>query len=188
MADKDKRIQTLLAVVLVLAAFGVLMASDRSVVNYEDGQLVPAQQAAAGPDWSLPDTSTGKQVRLSDLTKKGPVVLDFWATWCGPCKAELPDVSALSRKYAGRVSFYGVNNSSFAPEIEAFRKENGVPFPCLSDLSGKVFTQYGVQGIPLVVLIDTDGKVREGISGYDPDRNLQQMISNGLDSLLSKRS
>ncbi len=111
-------------------------------------------------------------------------MLDFWATWCGPCRAELPQWKTLP-KYAGRVGFYGINSSDPPPNIVVFNHQNGLTFPTLSDARHQVAAQYGADAIPLLIVIDTHGKVRSVTVGYDSD--LETNLPKVLDALLKER-
>ena len=184
-----ERTKNLLAVLFVAAAFGLLFLSVRAptVADQAARGLIAAGAAKPADDFTLPDAATGRPLHLRDAVKTGPVVLDFWATWCGPCRAELPHLQALSRKYQGRVAFYGVNSSDTPSIIAAFAKQSGLTFPLLSDAGQTVQTRYGADSIPLVVVVDTQGRVRSVVSGYDPDENIETSLSKTLDALLTEQ-
>ena len=120
------------------------------------------------------------------LKSDKPVLVDFWATWCGPCRAELPHLQALSRKYRGRVAFYGVNSSDSPANIAAYAKQNNLTFPMLSDAAHNVAFSYGADGIPLLVVVDTQGRARAVVNGYDPDVDIETSLSKTLDALLAE--
>ena len=117
------------------------------------------------PNFTLDDV-TGKKVSLSDF--KGKVVyIDFWATWCGPCLAEIPHSKKLKEKFAGNDSivfmYVSVDNEDYIDEWKAFVKKKGMSGVQLIARDGgkeeKVGERYGIQFIPRFVLIDKLGRV-----------------------------
>lgn len=125
------------------------------------GQKAPPFQLA---------TATGEQWKLEDAHGK-VVVLDFWATWCGPCVAAMPQLQELHEAFAkdGReVIIVGVNQQETVDDIEQFVEEHGITFPQVLDEMGTVGNSYQVSGIPQTVLIDADGIVQAVHVGYSP--------------------
>jgi len=183
-----ERSKSLLAVLFVAAAFALLFLSVRTsrVADQDAPGLIAAASAKPAVDFTLPEAATGRPFHLKDAAKSHPVVLDFWATWCGPCRAELPHLQALSRKYQGRIAFYGVNSSDSLPSIAAFTKQSGLTFPMLSDAKHNVAFLYGADTIPLLVVVDTQGRARSVVNGYDPGENIEASLSKTLDSLLAE--
>ena len=149
---------------------------------------MPASQTQAAPDWTLPDAATGRPVTLSRQARQRPVLFSFWATWCGPCRMELPHIERVAQKYQGRVDVYGVNSSDAPPAIGAFARENRLSFPMLSDLKRDAATRYGTESIPMLVVVDTHDRIRAVSVGYDPGGDLEASLSKVLDSLLAERS
>lgn len=184
-----ERTKNLFAILFVVAAFGLLFLSVRSskIADQAAPGLIPAGAAKPAVDFTLPDSGTGRPFHLQDAAKRGPLVLDFWATWCGPCRAELPHLQALSRKYSGRVAFYGVNSSDPPSNIMAFAKQNGLTFPMLTDTHHTVLFLYGAESIPLLVVVDSKGRARSVVNGYDPDENVEAALSKTLDALLAEQ-
>ena len=116
-------------------------------------------------------TVDGAPVHLADL--KGKVVLlDFWATWCPPCRHELPTIEALSRKYSGRnVVVFGVNDEEMRT-VKNFLAKNHPDLATLHDPDRKVHKLYGCRAIPTVLVIDTGGKVVAHFVGERPEGEL----------------
>ncbi len=118
-----------------------------------------AKEGQAAPDFELagPD---GAVVKLSSL-KGSVVLLDFWATWCGPCVASLPDLQAMHDELGkAGVKFYAVNEQEEAGKVKAFLAKRKIMVPVLMDTEGKVGAAYGASAIPYKVLIDKQGVVR----------------------------
>ena len=180
-----ERTKTLLAILLVIAAFAFLFVSVRraGIADQAGMGLIAASSAKPAPQFTLSNAATGKPFRLQDQTS-GPLVLDFWATWCGPCRAELPHLETLSQKYQGRAAFCGVNSSDLPRIITAYAQKNSLTFPMLSDSDHHAAALYGANAIPLLVVIDTHGKVRAVTDGYS--ENVEMEVSKTLDALLAE--
>jgi peroxiredoxin len=113
-------------------------------------------------------SSSGKPLSLADL--KGQVVLiNFWASWCGPCRQEMPILDQLYRSYkeAG-FTLLGVNVEPSAHDAAGFLKGTPVSFPILFDPHSQVSKLYQVTGMPSTIIVDRDGKVRYVHHGYKP--------------------
>lgn len=123
--------------------------------------------ADAAPDFTLP-SSTGENVRLAE--QRGQVVmLNFWASWCGPCRKEMPLLDEMSKRYssAGFV-LYGVNVEEDNTDAIKLIKQLGVTFPILYDAESKASSLYNVDAMPTTVLIDKKGEIRYVNRGYKP--------------------
>jgi thiol-disulfide isomerase/thioredoxin len=115
----------------------------------------------------------GKSIDLKDLKGK-PVVVEFWATWCPPCRDAIPHLNELHSKHADDgLVIAGIHNPSGADRgsVERFAKQHKMEFPIGLDKSGKVSEAYGVKGIPEAFVIDRGGKLiwagHPGDSGFD---------------------
>lgn len=119
------------------------------------------------PDFAL-KSSTGTNMRLSEL--RGDVVMiNFWATWCGPCRQEMPLLDELYQRY-NRVGFnlLGVNIDDDSNRAMAMINELGVEFPVLFDARKEVSKMYDVDAMPVTVLVDREGNIRYVHQGYKP--------------------
>ncbi len=143
--------------------------------------LTPANSRKLSPDFTLAD-SKGGSIKLSDY--KGKVVLlDFWATWCGGCKVEIPWYMEFQNKYKDKgLSVVGVSMDEDGwKSVKPFLAENKINYPIVignSDLGG----QFGVSGLPLTLLIDRNGKIADSHAGMvDKDafeREIQSLLKD----------
>ena len=120
---------------------------------------------APAPDFALP-ARDGGEVRLSEL--RGQVVMiNFWATWCGPCRQEMPLLEQLQVKYEPLgFTLLGVNVEPDSAAAVAWLKGVPVTFPILFDTRNAVAESFGVQGMPSSVFVDREGRVRYVHRGY----------------------
>lgn len=121
----------------------------------------------AAPDFVL-KSSTGENLRLSE--HRGDVVMiNFWATWCGPCRQEMPLLDDLYARYQ-RVGFslLGVNIDDDSRRAMEMIEDLGVTFPVLFDSSKQVSKLYEVEAMPVTILVDREGVVRHVHHGYKP--------------------
>lgn len=134
-----------------------------------DPSVAAAVVGAPAPDFEL-KTPEGVPVRLSDLRGRF-VVLNFWATWCGPCRLEMPDLEARAVAYADRLTVLGVNFDESPEEVEVFREDLGITFPLLLDPGGRVQRLYRVLGYPTTFFVDEQGTIRSHHVGLmSPDQ------------------
>ena len=137
------------------------------------------------PDFTLttPNGDSFTLIRAVDRTGTAgkPVVLNFWATWCGPCRIEMPHMQATSEKYAGQVAIIGVNQMEPADRITDFAAEFGLTYPLLVDEQNVVNNLYGITSLPTTVFIDANGTVRELIIGTISQGVLEDRINKLLD-------
>jgi peroxiredoxin len=137
----------------------ILMTSYHACVVYASAL------GRTAPDFTL-KSSAGANIKLSEL--RGQVVmLNFWASWCGPCRQEIPDMDALYRSYE-KLGFrtLGINLDEDKGRAEALARELGVSYPILYDDHKTVSTLYQVDAMPTTVIIDRDGRIRYVHRGY----------------------
>jgi hypothetical protein len=129
------------------------------------------------------DLLDGGRLRLADHAGKNFVMLDFWATWCGPCVEELPLLVEMADEYRDKgVVFYAVNQQEDADTIRAFLEEKKLNLTVALDLDGTAGEAYHVAGIPVLALIDKAGLVQSVHVGYSP--TIKQTLRQELDDLL----
>lgn len=140
----------------------------------------------AAIDFTLHD-QYGKEHSLSDYKGK-TIFLNFWATWCPPCKAEMPDIQKLYESYGkdGEVVILGVAAPDFGNEtdedgIKAFLKENGYTYPVLMDTTGELFMQYGITSYPTTFMIDKEENVFGYVSGQLSEDMMKSIIRQTIE-------
>jgi len=141
--------------------------------------LPAAGKPSPATDFQLADLS-GHQVRLSDLRGK-VVLLNFWATWCPPCKAEMPDLQALYAEYGSQHDFIviAVNVEESRETAEAFARQYGLTFPILPDSDGRVSNQrYFIRSLPTSFIIDRTGHVRDTWLGQQTRRSMLTRLAS----------
>ena len=152
----------LLAAVFLLcscfAAKSQSTAPSETAVKFSEAGLRLLGEKVSPRDFSLPALAGGNQ-SLNDL--KGKVVfLNFWATWCGPCRDEMPSMEILYNRFRENgLEILAVNCGESRQEVQAFMANNGLSFPAVLDGDGRVSNSYGIQAIPTTFLIDRDGMI-----------------------------
>lgn len=145
-------------------------------------EIQKENQSEIAPDFTVLN-SEGNQVKLSDYFGT-PIVINFWATWCGPCKSELPAFENLSKKYDGQVQFLMVNLTDGYTEtkgdVEEFIKTNNYTFPVCFDTQGIAANNYNVSSIPETVFIDSDGNIVKTQIGAMTETILENYIQSLL--------
>jgi thiol-disulfide isomerase/thioredoxin len=127
-------------------------------------------------DFTLETLTESKAVRLSDLKGK-VVVLDFWATWCGPCRGWLPIVAKVRHDFADKgLVVYAVNEREPESKVREYLTKQPLDVPVLMDLSGSVGTQYRASSIPLTVVVGRDGNVVRVLLGLHQEEDLLEVL------------
>ena len=126
-----------------------------------------AVQAQTAPDFTL-KALDGNNLRLAE--QRGDIMLiNFWASWCGPCIQEMPALDKLAQKYQMMgVQVWGVNVENDSSAAKAYLSKVQVAFPILFDVDNSVSKDYRVEAMPTTVILDKDGKVRTVHRGYKP--------------------
>ena len=185
---------------LIATLAAVLLLTAVSCDTNEGGiETIPQKETTAAPATDAPDTPAdttpeqnpnqaldftvqdweGNMVKLSDFFGK-PIVLNFWASWCPPCKAELPDFDDACKKYEGKVTFLMVNmtdNQMETVEVaKDFIKTYGYDFPVYFDVSYEAAMAYGVRSIPQTYFINAEGEAVATATGMISAAQLEKGI------------
>jgi peroxiredoxin len=163
-------------------AAGLLFAGATVWINYEvkvklqgankSGSVRQLGQIKVGepaPDFSAQDLAN-EAVKLADYRGQKVVLIDFWATWCGPCKMSMPGLQSVLDDFKSRgVEVLSVNEGESAAQADRYIKSKAYGFRVLLDPDSAIGASYGVTGIPTLVAVDRAGIVRWIRVGYTPD-------------------
>jgi len=151
----------LMLVALVLGVAWINLTRLSQEANAQNRTLYAPMTGFLAPDFTL-STTDGEQIRLSAL-RDTPVVVNFWATWCPPCRAEMPALERLWQQYdRGSLMVLGVDQGESAQVVEQFgRATVGTTFPLLLDSRLRVGALYGVRALPTTFFIDAQGRIQD---------------------------
>ena len=140
-----------------------------------------ASKSGNAPDFTIYD-SGGNAVHLKDFAGR-PVVINFWASWCGPCKAEMPEFQSMYNRYSGSIVFLMINLTDGSRETKesatSFLNTNGYTFPAYFDTKKSASTAYGISSIPSTFFISKEGDIKSRQIGQISASALE----NGLKSI-----
>lgn len=176
--DRRATWHTLMTLSLILGTAWVMMSR---ISGQADPSMVPPAPRAGfrAPDFTL-DTLDGESVTLSDLRGQA-VLINFWATWCPPCRAELPTIqTAYDRHVDQGLVVLAVDMSESPQTVVAFARRFGLSFPIPLDRDGQVAAQYRVRAIPTSFFVDRESVVRSVFTGPMNRPLIEQRLSQIL--------
>jgi thiol-disulfide isomerase/thioredoxin len=145
------------------------------VESFRDDAPEPDSVDSQAPDFTLEDIREAKPVQLSQLRGK-VVLLDFWATWCGPCRYDMPYVQELFEEYSERgLEVYGINSEVHTRAIN-YLSENGLTFPTLHDARMRVAMLFQVQALPAFIVVDRQGRISSYMVGTRSKAQLEKAL------------
>ncbi|MBI2709943.1 MAG: redoxin family protein [Actinobacteria bacterium] len=163
----------------VLLTIGAVATWSGAASPAQDNQkLDRGPRSGPAPSFRALDLADpSRRIALADYRGR-LLVVNFWASWCVPCRREMPRLAAAAAKLRGRVSFLGVNTKDGRAKALEFVRTTGVPYPSVVDPAGSIGDRYGVYGLPTTVFIDRRGRI---IGRY-----LGEMKAGTLDDLLAQ--
>jgi peroxiredoxin len=155
--------------ILLVCAFAVFSVRVKNQLNSKTSPLTEVKLHQPMPDFSLPDAN-GQMVKLSDVSRNNQVVMiNFWASWCVPCRMEMPD---FEKMYAGKkargFTILAIDEDKEREKADAYLKSKPVTFPILIDGDGAIAKRFGIEALPTTILVGRDGKVLRVIEGVEP--------------------
>ena len=141
----------------------------------EGATLMGVNEGNQARDFTL-EALDGREVSLSDFQGK-VVLINFWATWCAPCRAEIPDLQAAYETHQGAgFVVLGVNVEESRAAVEPFVAEFGMTYPVLFDETGQLLKQYRAIGLPMSILVDEEGLIQARHTGYLTEGQLEDYL------------
>jgi peroxiredoxin len=152
---------------LVFSGWITYRAKRLDLAGGGDSGDTSALMGTSAPDFALRDLD-GQEVKLSDYRGRKTVVVSFWASWCGPCRMEMPSLETFYQKNRDRdIELLAVSIDQNPRAAQQYAQENKLPFPVLLDEDSKTADSYNVEGIPTFFVVDKQGKVRYFHAGAD---------------------
>ena len=191
-----ERTYKILKLLIWILLFAVIIAGASVLYDHLRSQMAPvglatettssetAGTATPAPDFTVYDID-GNAHKLSDFRGK-PVILNFWASWCGPCQMEMPDIESAWQEYGEEIHFLIVDLTDGSQETvekaSAYINENGYTFPVYFDTAMEGAYAYGVTGIPVTYFIDAEGN----FVAYYQSAMSAEILQQGIDMLLTQ--
>jgi cytochrome c biogenesis protein CcmG/thiol:disulfide interchange protein DsbE len=161
---------------VTVAAVGAALAAGAAGCASGTPRVRSAAVGQPAPPFRLPNVRESEpEVSLADAGGK-PVVINFWASWCVPCRKEMPAFETVHRRRGNRVAFVGVDRQDDRSDALRFLAKTGVSYPSGYDPEGKLDAPYRLRGMPTTVIVGTDGLVVDHISGPVSEDRLEQAL------------
>lgn len=184
---KNSRFQhaILLVVLAILGGAWIVYSrepvTDRNTIDLPEAPMV----GHLAPDFTL-QSSNGQTYSLTDYVDRTgdngrPVVLNYWASWCGPCRIETPHFQRTHLKYGNQVAIIGINQGEAPDQVTEFGVSYGLTYPLLVDQDNTVNFRYGILNLPTTVFIDRNGVIQEMYLGIISQAVLEERINQLLE-------
>ncbi len=175
--------KTVLALAVIVALAGLAIIERFATA---ETAALPTEEAPKigylAPSFEL-ETLDGGTLGMERGPREKPVLINFWASWCDPCRMEAPMISDIYEKYKDRLDIYGVNGLEFdeLSSVQAFVKQYKYEFPTLLDAKSDVFKLYQVPGYPTSFFVDRNGVVRDIVIGLPGHEEFERRIKKLID-------
>jgi thiol-disulfide isomerase/thioredoxin len=171
-----RRCAVALSALLALASAGACAQEDAG-----DAPAIPARNAVQAPllptdAAGLPELDLAGYHELLGQLAGTPVVVNFWGSWCSPCREEAPDLAAAHERFGDRVQFLGVDLLDARESARAFMREFGWTYPSIFDPAGEIRDGLGLLGQPVTLVYDAGGEVLERWVGPVPPDQLERLL------------
>ncbi len=177
-AGGEPRSLEALAIAIVVIAVLLGLALLPRVLPAGSGAVMEGKDA---PDIEGAIVANGSGAFSLAAQRGKPVLLDFWATWCPPCRAEAPVVSRAADRYKDRAIVIGVDTSDAPGKAAAQAPGIGITFPVVYDDDDRIAHAYGVSTLPTLVLVSRDGKILATRTGLSGDAEIDALMKQALD-------
>jgi peroxiredoxin len=148
--------------VLLLGLIWIVISADPEAYKYRNTSA--PRPGFSAPNFTLPDLN-GKQIHLTDFLGK-PVLVNFWASWCSPCKSEMPTFQEIYKEFEPQgFVLLTINNRENRNVVQNFITEKALTFPVLLDIDGSISTKYQVDSLPTTVFVGKDGEIKDIMYG-----------------------
>ena len=164
---------------VVLATLSVVVVlSVVAALRYRPGDSVVVRSDAerTAPAFAVPDLRDETNNITIEEFRGRPVVLNFWASWCVPCRKEMPAFEAVHDRWGNRVAFLGMNNQDSRGDALGLLRETNVSYPSGYDPAGRVAKAYSLRGMPTTVFISAEGKILATRTGQMSERQLAETV------------
>ena len=173
-----------LILIVLFATIGYNILSKNKTESQPDTPPPLAEKTIPAVDFSVLDSS-GNSVNLKNYFGK-PIIVNFWATWCGPCKSELPAFNSIYSKYKDKVEILMVNltdgSRDTVDSVKEFVKENNFSFPVFYDTEYNASNTYGVYSIPVTLFINKEGNIIAMYNSPLSEETLEKYVNYMLEN------
>jgi len=165
---------------MLTAILVMILTSGLLITGCSAGSEPTATVGKAAPDFELQNLE-GQSISLNDLKGK-PVLINFWATWCGPCVFEMPYLQEIHDEWSGKgLMVLAINRGESSSKVEQFLQSNNLSLPVLLDTKLDVFRRYNIRSIPTTFFIDKDGIIQVKVIGAFPNK---EAIENRVSKIM----